>query len=69
MVADDYGIWWIIASEQYKFTWLIRMVNLAIVYLLTNVFMKKNSQNYCISLRWTTKYSNILCNSKKKIFV
>ena len=27
MVADDYGILWIIASDQLKFTWNTRMVN------------------------------------------
>ena len=38
MVADDYGILWIIASEQLKFTWKLGWfidVNLAIVYLPT----------------------------------
>ena len=41
MVADDYGILWIIAPEQLKFTWNTGMVNwceyiAAIIYLPTN---------------------------------
>ena len=40
--------------------WLID-VNLAITYLLTNFYIKKNSQKYC-NLCLITTYSNILGN-------
>ena len=50
MVADDYGILWIIASEQLKFTWNTRMVNwceFSLVYVSTHFFIKQNIENYC----------------------
>ena len=46
--------------------WLID-VNLAIVYLMTNFFVKENSQTKLLQLlRLTTKYSNILGHSKNR---
>ena len=51
IVADDYGILWTIALEKLqlleKQEWLID-VNLAIIYLLTNLYSKKNCQIHCI---------------------
>ena len=41
--------------------WLID-VNLAIIHLLTNFCIKKNSQKYCNFFRLITMYSNILGN-------
>ena len=51
MVADGYGILRIIASEHLVCLleiqeWLI-YVNLAIICLLTNFYIKNESQNYC----------------------
>ena len=50
MVADDYGIFDLLLHNNSSLLeilgWLID-VNLAIVYLMTNFFFKKNSQNYC----------------------
>ena len=60
-----------IASEQLNFTWNTWMVNwcdLAIVDLLTNLFIKKNTQNYCIFT-----FDNLIFKDfrqfQKKIFV
>ena len=63
MVADDYGILWIIFSEQFQFTRKTGMVNWwksSHYIYLTNFFIKNNIQNYCLFYVWSLHYSNIL---------
>ena len=46
IIADDYGILQNSLCLHEINEWLFD-VNLAITYLLTNFYIKKNSQNYC----------------------
>ena len=55
VVADDYGILWSIVSAQLNFAWNTGMVidaNLAIIYSLTNFYIKNNS-NFCHFYVWS----------------
>ena len=69
MVADNYGILWIIAPGQFKINWKLEWlidVNLAIVYLPSNSSIKTRCQNeYPFYVR-QLKIEIILGNSKSR---